>query len=241
MQLWFTDSDVVAYADALGVTRGMSSGDKTTVFSGSAAAAQTEWERITGWSPFTVQASGAPEVTTRRFDPGGFKGRHPQGTGRIIGEVRYLNLQGGIVSTDDLVVRRNVTPDYAGDLMVLDEDFRMVRYNAEVEDPTYPYTMIEWNHPILGVPKSVSVTGYWGFCHLSDIPADVLRAVKGYAVRGPLLHLTSKYAGTAPVEWAEGDVRERYDGATILRLTGSGEGSLHHEFMRVARLYMRVI
>src|ERR1051325_262461 len=125
-----------------------------------ALAAKAAWENLTDWTPWLKDSADV----TRYYDPPTMGG----------GRGRDLWLGAGLLSITEL--RTGISPTSTGSVLVLNQDYRLWPYNAAIEGK--PYEMIEfaWSHH--GLPRSVSVTGKFGYSE--TIPDDAWDAILKY-------------------------------------------------------------
>lgn len=144
------------------------------------------WERNTEYTPFLATAP-----MERRFNPpgpnhGNGRGISPliRGGGVAHGGGRLLLLNAGLVG-EPSVVTVNDEP------MQRDDDFELLPENADAEGA--PWTMLKFIRPVFGGPRSICITGLWGYCAPppvgAGLPADVFQAILSGAVA---LHFYSR-------------------------------------------------
>ncbi|BDI29405.1 hypothetical protein CCAX7_14560 [Capsulimonas corticalis] len=118
-----------------------------------------EWEKKTRWFPFLAGAS-----STRVFDPPGPR-QHQAALGGIRGGGRVLDLRGGLISLDSLIMNgQNYTQGI---------QFWMRPDNADLQGE--PFQEIEFFTPIMGPPQCIHVMGRWGYC--AQVPEDAWQAI----------------------------------------------------------------
>ena len=196
-----TGADLLAYITSLGV---LNSGQLTAITAGltaRAAAAAARWEREVGWLPFLATGS----ASTRRFDPPG-----PNDRGLTRGGDKRLYLSGALVTSTAPVVRSGVTTASAGDLLTIEDDYFLGPENADQTGMPWRWVEFGWNR--WGPPRSISVTGLWGWS--ATVPDDVWQAVLGLGAR-TALETTTRISGGRS-SWKEADSGENF-GATPLQ------------------------
>jgi hypothetical protein len=117
---------------------------------------------------------------------------------------RILQVRGGYVSITS--IRTGITPsDATGTLLVLNTDFRLLPYDAALNNR--PYTSIELTYPLWGAPRSVKITGKRGYS--VEMNAEVWNAIRMLAA-SMYLEALKEGKGGKLVEWTDGDgVHER--------------------------------
>lgn len=177
---WPTKAQVDAYVAAAGLTVG--SIDATSLI----ASAVAEIERMTGWAPFLASSSA-----TRTFDP---PGSVVKGTGYPGGGGNLLKLRCGLISVSALTAN--------GVSMTEGTDFWL--------GPGYaaPYQTIRFARPIIGAPRSVSITGIWGYS--ATIPDDVWQACMDMAA-SYVADAIAEGVASGATEWKELESSEKYD------------------------------
>ena len=188
-----TANDLVTYITGLGVL------DDTgviedTEYAAVVEAAAEELERATGYVPFL---SGAD--STRYFDPPGYQRR-----GQTLGGGRHLELGMGLVSLTSLYV--DYSPSSAGTLLTANVDYFLEPRNAAAQGK--PYEAVDFVLPQWGDPRSVAITGAWGYA--ATVPADAWRAVLHYAAHllRPALVLQNSQARK---RWETAGLKVEYD------------------------------
>jgi hypothetical protein len=185
----------------------------------SALEAVAIWEGETRYKPF-LQG----ESISIFYDPPGPNFRHEAKGGEKI-----LLLDRGF--TTITAVATGITPDDpVGDVLAAGAEYRLLPYNAVVDKR--PYTSIEFVRVQWGGSRSIKVTGTPGYS--SEIPADAYRAILKLAGSEALRTLKEGIA-QGPVEWAEGDVRER----SSIELLSKLGNTWSMEARRTMRRYLR--
>lgn len=174
-----------------------------TSLTDAANAAAQRWERETGYVPFLARAE------SRRFDPPGPE-RGPVGiyTGlNNVGGSRKLFLDGGLLSVTALQVNVTDLPLLVPPTTyVLNQDFFL--RPAIAQDEQRPYSWIEFRVPQYGNPRSIQVSGEFGFCR--ELPPDAWGAILRAGALELLPSVAQRIHGGAS-SWAVGTEREQLD------------------------------
>lgn len=117
-------------------------------------AAVAAWERESGWHPFV--STGVD--STRYFDAP---------------ESKYLELSAGLLSVTTVLTGYSLTS--AGTVQTVNDDFYLEERGAP--DRGWPYTALRFGAFQSGDPRSIVVTGKWGFCAVDSFPDDAFDAI----------------------------------------------------------------
>jgi hypothetical protein len=127
------DADLADRIEALGI---LATGEGWGFDLGAkVGAAIADWERDTGHLPFLAASS----MSVHYFDP-------PRRSCR-------LDFDGGLASLSSLTI--------SGTTLTVDEDFFLMPTNAAARG--LPITGVEFAAPVSGEPRSIAVTGRWGY------------------------------------------------------------------------------
>lgn len=217
------DNDILQRADALGLLAGLSDATKQILVDGKADVVSTEWERKVGWDPFL--SSGTSDV--RYFDPPGSKHRYPASVGMWTGGNRILLHGSGILTLTEVLV--NVSPTNTGDVRTENTDFYQVPYNET------PKRGLDFGWPIIGSRRSLSIEAIWGYS--TTVPNDVWEGLVMYGVYQVASQFLLQFLNQ-PVEWSEGDVRERVDSGLITQYADTSTSPGITAFRRLVLRYM---
>lgn len=160
-----------------------------------AFAAIKEWEDGTRYWPFLKGASAE-----FRYSPPGANDR-----GEWRGNSRRLLLDRGFVAVSEIA--------WGDDVLVEDEDYRLLPANAEYD--LVPYTIVEFTKSRRGAPLVITLTGEPGYCE--ELPAIVWMAIRDLAV-GRMLEAIREGIAANPLDYKEGDISEKYESATVKTL-----------------------
>jgi hypothetical protein len=199
--------------------------DATLVTQSKIDAAHAWFGHETGYWPF--QSSGSDSTET--FAPPGREGKtwvSPRGGERI------LRLKLPLTGNPTTVVA-------AGTTQVLDTDYYVVRFK-----PGGPIEALEFAKPLYGLPKSISVTGKWGYCLAADLPALVYEAILDRAC-GMVLRDTLAMLAQLGSEWSEAQAKEQYDAESMRKFMDMWLGNPGTDYWpptgpyEIVRLYKR--
>jgi hypothetical protein len=188
---WVTADELSAYLASLD---GVNVPDEFDVepFVGAATA---EWERRTHYSPFL---NSGDDPSARLFDPPG-----PLTSRPIRGGSRLLRLGCGLLSLTSLKV--GMDNPASATTLVSGTDFYL--WPQEASYNSKPFTAVEFFAVQWGYPRSIEVTGDWGYCS-DSIPYDAWLGHRDLAAGMTLERLRENYAA-GPVQWEEKDTSER--------------------------------
>jgi hypothetical protein len=195
-----TTSDWTTYLNGIGLVRGDGSSLSAVLplqtFLDSAVRA---WEQRTGYLPFL-----AGTATSRRFDPPGPNHGYPPAiTGLNRGGERILPLDAGLAAEPTSVVVGYSDTD-PGTTLTAGTQYWLHPYNALAKG--MPYTRLEFVVPQWGAPRSVLVTGSWGFSQ--TVPDDAWEGIMAYASWLAWPGIVGQLTGGL-IEWTE-QATERY-------------------------------
>lgn len=210
-----TDADIKTFGSAMGVFGDLSSANIDAMLDGVGDAIKRDWENHVGWKPFLCETA-EDAYTLRSFDPPGHSHHHYQGSPRWIDGGKVLMLDTGILALEE--IRQRVTPDFAGDLLVENEHFWQMPYNAT--EKGLRVTSIKFSWMMQGLPKSITISARFGYA--IELPEDVYFGLRSYGLSKAIRNNLAKFA-TQPVEWQEGDVRERYGTTFVQDVMKDGE------------------
>jgi hypothetical protein len=175
-----------------------------------AAAAAAAWQEQTGWYPFIKDTSDV----SRRFDPPGPNSHHG-GVWALRGGKWVLDLRAGLLVVTSIVTgySASTTNPQAGTAQVAEDDYWLLPEEAPLQNR--PYTQVEFAAARWGDPRSVRITGRWGFC--SIVPEDAWQAVLQY---GALLAASDLQTNLTlgMLEYTEAVVTERYGPTPLAKL-----------------------
>ena len=150
---WPTTAQIVTHLAVLGVTSTLADAVMQNEIDGVVA----DWERLTGYTPFL----GETQDATRYYDPPAWSGTPDQ-----------IDLRNGYISVTS--VTAGVTPDSAGTVLTVNEDYWLLPDAAPSDNR--PYTRIAFSVLQGGPRRSIKVIGKRGYC--STIAEDVWNAVR---------------------------------------------------------------
>lgn len=144
-------------------------------------------ERITGYRPFIASDTDS----TRYCDPPGSKffSSASRAGGRNV-----LKLDDPLCTITSIVT--------ADRTLNINSDF-WIGPTSEA-----PWFTVRFAVAIYGTPKSLAITGRWGYC--LDLPSDIFDAIVKMAASNVVLSIAEKIR-SGVTEWAEDDVKEKYD------------------------------
>lgn len=140
-----------------------------------AAAAAQAFQEQAGWFPFITDGSDV----SRRFDPPGPNSGHG-GIWDVRGGKWVLNLRAGLSGTPAPVIvmgySASSTNPQAGTTLVAEDDYWLLPEEAPLMSK--PYTHVEFAVSMWGAPRSIRVTGRFGYG--ANVPEDAWQAVLQY-------------------------------------------------------------
>lgn len=221
--LYPTDTEIKAYGNALGVFGDMADSDIDTLLANTGKALKNEWENYVGWKPFLFESE---ESIVRYYDPPGQSHRYQQGNPRWISGGKVLLLETGLLELDE--IRHRVTDTYEGNLLVENQNYWKLPYDAASKN--LRVTAIKFSWTMQGLPKSITIKGKFGYT--DSLPDDVFIGLRNYGLSKMLRTNLTKFIHE-PVEWQEGDVRERHGTGHVENIIRIGE----NDFRALIRRY----
>lgn len=185
---WPAVSDVRTLLAGAGITSTLDDTALGTLLDGAVA----QFEQRTGWLPFVA----AEDESVRLFDPPGLVPGVAYG---FIGGGQRLKFGAGLVSASALTI--------GGVAKAQNTDWWL--YPQSAPGAGMPYTHLLFRWPIYGSPGTVSITGRWGYCLSSTVPADAWRAVLHLAA-AEALAIEGGRASGGMTDWTEESTREAF-------------------------------
>ncbi len=162
-------------------------------------AARAAFEESTGWYPFLAGGSD----TSRQYDPPGPNDRAAV-SGVLKGGARILELEAGLTQAPTTLVT-SYSPTFAGNALTHQTDFWMLPANADLRSK--PFTAIEFVVPQWGSPRSIRITGRFGY--QTTVPDLAWNAVLQQVAFLCAPELAGKVSAGI-LSYTEGGITERY-------------------------------
>jgi hypothetical protein len=187
---WPTSTHLIQFLAGANLIDASPSGDAAELdYTGAVASGLADWESRTGFSPFMSAAADSD----RYFSPDG---------------TRVLDLCGGLVAITS--VYTGVSTTSTGSAQTVNDDYYPMPLNASALG--VPYSWLKLACVWTGDPRSLKITGRWGYCANAAIPEMAWQAVlrlSALSLREQLEGLHQRGAGL--VQLTEGDVTKRWE------------------------------